>query len=271
MMNSRTGDAIDAALAQERPAFVAYLPVGFPSVDLSIKAAQQVVAAGADVIELGFPYSDPTMDGAVIQHAAQLALDNGLRRGDVFRAVEEVAESGAAVLVMTYYNPVFKYGVENFSRDLHNAGGAGLITPDLIPEEAAEWIGVADNYDLDKVFLIAPSSTDARIKLTCENTRGFVYAASRMGVTGVQNDVGSDAPSLVQRARSLGAQRVGVGIGVSNAQQAHTVGGYADAVIVGSALVQSLMGEGAPNELLDNVSSTAADIFTGVESAKRAQ
>ncbi|WP_235001790.1 tryptophan synthase subunit alpha [Arcanobacterium ihumii] len=266
-MAIRTGETIDAALANGRPAFIGYLPVGFPTVDRSIEAAKQIVASGVDVVELGFPYTDPTMDGSVIQHAAQQALDNGVKRGDIFRAVEKVSDSGAAVVVMTYYNLVFKYGVDNFARDLAQAGGAGLIIPDLIPEEATDWMEVSDSYNLDRIFLVAPLSTDERIRLTAEASRGFVYAASRMGVTGVQSSVGSDAENLVERARKQGARRVAVGIGVSTPDQAKEVGRFADGVIVGSALVKALEGDDYI-ESLDRLSKVTSDIFSGVEQAR---
>jgi tryptophan synthase alpha chain len=234
------GAAIDDARAEGRAALVIYLPVGYPDVEASIEAARTAVAAGADIIELGLPYSDPGMDGTVVAAAAQHALDGGVRIAHVMRAVEEVAATGAAVLVMTYYNPVLRYGVERFARDIAAAGGAGLITPDLIPDEAGEWIPAADDHGLDKVFLVAPSSTPERLELTAKASRGFVYAASTMGVTGVRAAVGSQAEALVARTRAAGAERVCVGIGVSSAAQAAEVAGYADGVIVGSAAVRAL-------------------------------
>ncbi len=268
-MSVYSGDVIDRALAEGHPAFIGYLPVGYPSVQGSIDAAKAIVDAGVDIIELGFPYSDPSMDGTIIQEAAQAALDRGVKRADMFRAVEEVASTGAAVLIMTYFNPVLRYGVDNFARDLANAGGAGLITPDLIPEEAGEWIAAADEYGLDKVFLVAPSSTNERISITAKASRGFVYAASRMGVTGVQSDVGSDAEGLVQRARTQGAERVAVGIGVSNKEQALEVGSYADGVIVGSALVKALLDNDAdPKAGISAITAVAADIAEGIHTAR---
>ncbi|WP_324652847.1 tryptophan synthase subunit alpha [Georgenia sp. H159] len=236
----RSGAVIDAALAEGRKALVVYLPVGFPTVAGSVEAARTAVDAGADVVELGLPYSDPGMDGEVIQHATTQALAQGTRVTDVLHAVEEVARTGAAVLVMTYYNPVLRYGVERFARDLANAGGAGLITPDLVPDEADTWVSAADAHDLDKVFLVAPSSTDARLAMTATASRGFVYAASTMGVTGVRSAVDTHARELVSRTREAGAARVCVGLGVSTGEQAAEVAGYADGVIVGSALVRTL-------------------------------
>src|SRR5690606_2823106 len=185
----RSAEAIDAALAGSRKALVVYLPVGYPTVEGSVAAARTAVAAGADVVELGLPYSDPGMDGEVIQRATTQALAQGTRVTDVLRAVEQVAATGAGVLVMTYYNPVLRYGVERFARDLASAGGAGLITPDLFPDEADQWVAAADAHDLDKVFLVAPSSTDERLAMTAAASRGFVYAASTMGVTGVRSAV----------------------------------------------------------------------------------
>ncbi len=237
---SRTAAAIDAATARGAAALVGYLPVGFPDVDASIEAARAMLDAGADVVELGLPYSDPGMDGEVIQRAVQHALDGGTRTRHVLRAVEEVAATGAAVLVMTYWNPVLRYGVEAFARDLAAAGGAGLITPDLIPDEAGEWLAASDARGLDRVFLVAPSSTPERLARTALASRGFVYAASTMGVTGTRAAIGSRAEALVAAARAAGAERVCVGLGVSSGAQAHEIARYADGVIVGSALVRAL-------------------------------
>ncbi|WP_022916452.1 tryptophan synthase subunit alpha [Ruania albidiflava] len=236
-----TAGALEAARSEGRAALIVYLPVGYPDVDGSIEAARTAVAAGADIVELGLPYSDPGMDGVVIQQAVQAALDGGTRIRDVLRAVREVAATGAPTLVMTYYNPVLRYGVDAFAAALAEAGGAGLITPDLIPDEAGEWIAAADAHGLDKVFLVAPSSTTERLHLTAAASRGFVYAASTMGVTGTRATVGEKAQQLVQDTRAAGAQRVCVGLGVSTADQAAEVAGYADGVIVGSALVRTLI------------------------------
>lgn len=259
-MSRTSAAAIDAARAEGRAALVIYLPVGFPDVATSVAAAQAAVRAGADLIELGLPYSDPGMDGPVVAAAAQRALDGGVRISDVMHAVEAVAGTGAATLVMTYYNPVFRYGVEAFARDLGAAGGAGLITPDLIPDEAGEWVAAADAHDLDKVFLVAPSSTPERLAMTAAACRGFVYAASTMGVTGVRDAVGGSAAELVARTRAAGAERVGVGIGVSTRAQAAEVASFADAVIVGSAAVRAL-GDGG----IESLTALVAELRSGVE------
>jgi tryptophan synthase alpha chain len=200
-----------------------------------------LVDNGCDVIEVGLPYSDPVMDGPTIQAAAQQALERGVRTTDVLRTVEAVAATGAPVLVMTYWNPVERYGVERFAADLAGAGGSGLITPDLVPEEAAEWVAAADSHDLDKVFLVAPSSTDARLEMTVASCRGFVYATAVMGVTGAREATSQLAAPLVQRAQALTDLPVGVGLGVSDGDQAAEVASYADGVIVGSAFVRRLL------------------------------
>ncbi|MEZ0493014.1 tryptophan synthase subunit alpha [Kineococcus sp. TBRC 1896] len=256
--------AVDDAKAEGRAALVAYLPVGYPDVDGSIEAAKAAVAGGADVVELGLPYSDPTMDGATIQRAAEVCLANRTRPADVLRAVEEVASTGAAVLVMTYWPPVDRYGVERWAADLANAGGAGLITPDLIPDEAAGWLAASQEHDLERVFLVAPSSTDARLETTVRASRGFVYAASLMGVTGTRATVGAGAADLVRRTRAAGAERVCVGLGVSTPAQATEVAGYADGVIVGSAFVQRLLDADSPAAGARAVGQLAEELSAGV-------
>jgi tryptophan synthase alpha chain len=245
---ARTGPCIDAAREQGRAVLVGYLPVGFPDLGTSVAAARAMVEAGVDVVELGLPYSDPVMDGPLIQQAAGAALQGGTRTRDVLTAVEQVAQTGAPVLVMSYWNPVLRYGVDAFARDLAAAGGAGLITPDLIPDEAADWLAASDAHDLDRVFLVAPSSTPQRLRSTAEACRGFVYAASTMGVTGLREQVGQAARRLVEDTRAAGADRVCVGLGVSNADQAAQVAAYADGVIAGSALVRALTADSQHGE-----------------------
>jgi tryptophan synthase alpha chain len=207
----------------------------------AIEAARAMAAAGADVIEVGLPYSDPLMDGPVIAEAVQRALAAGTRVADVLRTVEAVAASGVPVLVMTYWNPVDRYGVRAFARDLAAAGGSGLITPDLTIEEAGSWLDAASEHDLDRVFLVAPSSTGERIATVTRACRGFVYAASLMGTTGARDAVSGDAAGLVARTREHTDLPVAVGLGVSTGLQAAQVAAFADGVIVGSAFVRRLL------------------------------
>ncbi len=247
-----TADAFAKAQADGRAALIGYLPAGFPDVDGGIEALRVMVDAGCDVIEIGLPYSDPVMDGPTIQAAAQQALDGGVRTRDVLRTVEAVAATGVPTLVMTYWNPVEHYGrvsgrshghsgAERFAADLASAGGAGLITPDLTPDSGEDWIAAADAHDLDKVFLVAPSSTDERIAMTTAACRGFVYATAVMGVTGARTTTSDLAGPLVARARTTTQLPIGVGLGVSNGDQAAEVAAYADGVIVGSAFVRTLL------------------------------
>jgi tryptophan synthase alpha chain len=249
-----------------RPALVGYLMVGYPDVDTSIAAMRAMVEGGVDIIEVGVPYSDPLMDGPVIQHADEVALAGGTRTRDVFRAVEGVVDAGAQALVMTYWNPVEQYGISRFAADLAAAGGAGLITPDLIPDEAALWIAAAEESDLDRVFLVAPSSTPARLAATARACRGFVYAASTMGVTGARATVGDAARVLVERTREVTDLPVCVGLGVSNGAQAAEVGAFADGVIVGSALVRCLTDAPSATAGIDAVREVSAELAAGVHS-----
>ncbi len=265
---SQTAAVIDAARKAGRAALMIYLPVGYPNLDLSIKAAKTAVAAGADIIELGLPYTDPGMDGPVIEAAAQHALAQGVRISDVFDAVAEVSSTGAPTLVMTYYNPVFRYGVDRFAADLASHGGAGLITADLTPDEAGPWVQAADRHDLDKVFVVAPSSTDERLKVAAEAGRGFLYAASTMGVTGTRESVGEAAQDLVQRCRAAGAERVCVGLGVSNEKQAAQVARYADGVIVGSAAVKALASSADETEALAALETLIGELARGVRAGR---
>jgi tryptophan synthase alpha chain len=266
--------AFEKARADGRAALVGYLPAGFPDIAGGIEAMRVMVDSGCDIIEVGLPYSDPVMDGPTIQAAAQQALERGVRTADVLRTVEAVAATGTPTVVMTYWNPVERYGVERFARDLAAAGGAGLITPDLTPDSDPQWPAAADAHDLDKVYLVAPSSTDARIAMTVANCRGFVYATAVMGVTGARATTSDLAGPLVARTKAavsdLGADLpVGVGLGVSNGDQAAEVAAYADGVIVGSAFVRTLLdhpGDGAADRAagMRALSALTEDLADGV-------
>jgi tryptophan synthase alpha chain len=257
-------DALQKARADGRSALIGYLPVGYPSVAVSIDAMRAMVSGGADVIEVGVPYSDPVMDGPTIQRAAEVALGNGVNISDALSAVAAVTEAGAAAVVMSYWNPIERYGVERFAADLATAGGSGAITPDLIPEEAAGWMASADAHGLDRIFLVAPSSTDARVISTVAASRGFVYAASTMGVTGARSSVSGAAQSLVARVRRLAPDLpVCVGLGVSDGDQAAEVAAFADGVIVGSAFVRRLL-DSPDADGVDAVRALAVELAAGV-------
>ncbi len=237
---SRLAGVFEACRAESRAALIGYLPTGFPDVSTSISAMTALVESGCDIIEVGIPYSDPGMDGPTIAAATEAALQGGVRVRDSLAAVEAISKAGGRAVVMTYWNLVLKWGVDAFARDLASAGGLGLITPDLIPDEAEEWLEVSDARDLDRVFLVAPSSTPERLAATAAASRGFVYAASTMGVTGARDAVSTAAPELVARVRAVSDIPVGVGLGVRSREQAAQIGAYADGVIVGSALVSAL-------------------------------
>ena len=244
---SPVASTIAAAKSERAGALVGYLPVGFPSLDASIDAAVALVENGVDVLELGLPYSDPVMDGPVIQAATVAALEAGVRLRDAFTAVERIrSRVDAPVLVMTYWNPVLQYGVDRFADDLVSAGGAGLITPDLTVDSGADWLATSDRTGLDRVFLAAPTSTDERLRLAVDSSRGFVYTVSTMGITGARADLGTAARALVARLREQGADSLAVGIGVSTADQIAEILSYADGAIVGSALVKALADGGVP-------------------------
>jgi tryptophan synthase alpha chain len=231
-------DVFDGCRADGRGALVGYLPAGYPTVDRSVELLSAMVDGGCDLLEIGVPYSDPVIDGPTIQAAAETALRAGTRLRDVFSVVERVSAAGGRAVVMTYFNPVLRYGVDAFARDLAAAGGLGLITPDLIPEEAGEWLAASDAHGLSRTFLVAPSSSEERIASTVAATRGFLYAASTMGVTGARDAVASAAPELVERCRRHTEDLpIGVGLGVRSADQAAEVAEFADGVIVGSAFV----------------------------------
>jgi tryptophan synthase alpha chain len=271
-----TGTAIAQVRASGRGALVGYLPVGYPSVEISLRALRALTgegqSAGVDLVEVGIPYSDPMMDGVTIQRAGTRALQRGVRTRDAFAAVEAVAGAGTPAVVMTYWNLIEHYGPMRFARDLAQAGGAGAITPDLTPDEAEEWFAVSDAHDLDRIFLVSPSSTDDRLARTVAACRGWVYATSVMGVTGARAQTSSAAPTLVSRIRAADrSAMVGVGLGVSDGTQARQVTAYADAVVVGSALVKTLLDAedaGRPDDL-SRLRTVVADLAEGVRGPER--
>jgi tryptophan synthase alpha chain len=258
------GPALAAAREQGRAALIGYLPVGYPDVATSVEAMVAMVEGGVDVVEVGVPYSDPLMDGPVIQHAVEAALRGGARPADAIAAGAAVVAAGAPALLMLYWNTVDRYGVPRFAADLAAAGVSGLITPDLIPDEAADWSAAADAHDLDKVFLVAPSSTDVRLRMTAQASRGFVYVASTMGVTGLRTSVGDAAKILVDRTRQVTDLPLCVGLGVSTAAQASEVAGFADGVIVGTAFVRAL-GDGGVPAVRDLAAELAAGVRAGAQ------
>jgi len=268
-----TGQVFADVRATGRGALVGFLHVGYPDVPTSLQALRALTgegdSPGVDLVEVGMPYSDPMMDGVTVQRAGTRALERGVRTRDAFAAVEAVAATGTPAVVMTYWNLIERYGPDRFARDLASAGGAGAITPDLTPDEAAQWLSVSDAHGLDRIFLVSPSSTDERLVSTVEACRGWVYATAVMGVTGARSETSSAAPELVRRIRaSCPTAFAGVGLGVSNGDQAREVAEFADAVIVGSALVKTLLeaeDAGTPDDLR-RLRAAVADLADGVRS-----
>lgn len=258
-------EAFARARSQDRAALIAYLPAGFPDKVTSVRIIREMIAAGADIVEVGIPYSDPLMDGPIICQAAEVALQQGTTTDDALDVVAEVAGDDAAIVMMTYWNLIDHYGAQRFAARLADVGGAGVITPDLTPEEGAEWIAACDAHGLSHIFLVAPSSTPARLATVAGAARGFVYAASVMGVTGVRQSVGEHAQQLVTDVRRVTDQPVAVGIGVSTGAQAHDVAGFADGVIVGSAFVRRVLEAPDDDAAVQSVGELTRELAAGVK------
>jgi tryptophan synthase alpha chain len=261
--------ALARARQQNRAALIGYLPAGFPTVNGGIAAIQAVLSSGADVVEVGLPYSDPVLDGPVIQTADDIALRGGVRVSDVIRTVREAHRAtGKPLLVMSYWNPIARYGIERFASELAEAGGAGCVLPDLPVQESAPWRDHAAGHGLATVFVVAPSSTDERLREITAAGSGFVYASALMGVTGTRASVSDAAGALVRRVRATTELPVCVGIGISNAAQAARVAGFADGVIVGAALVKAILD--APDQAagLAAVRKLTAELADGVRRAQ---
>ena len=233
-------EIFEKARAEGRAALVGYLPAGYPTVDGSVEMLSALVEGGCDLLEVGVPYSDPVMDGPTIQAAADIALRGGVRLRDVFRVVERVSAAGGRAVVMTYFNPVLRYGPARLAREAVESGVDGVLVTDLPPEEAGGWIGLARETGLDTVFLAAPTSSDARLGLVAGASRGFVYAVSRTGVTGETHILSDDARPLVRRLKSLTDAPVALGFGIATPEQVRAAAEVADGVVVGSALVRFL-------------------------------
>ena len=256
--------AFARARAEGRAALIGYLPAGFPTPAEGVALINAMVEAGVDIVEVGLPYSDPLMDGPDIQAAVDLALRAGTTTDVVLDTVAQVTAAGATAVVMTYWNPIERYGVDRFAERLAAAGGHGVITPDLTPEEAGPWITATATQGLDRIFLVAPSSTDDRISVVASVTSGFLYAASTMGVTGARSQVSSAAPALVARSRVVTDLPIAVGLGVSTGEQARELAAYADGVIVGSAFVRRILTARDHGSAVSGVADLAAELAAGV-------
>jgi tryptophan synthase alpha chain len=267
-MTTPLDDLFVKTRAENRAALIAYIPAGFPSIEGCKKVIQAFVDGGVDAIEIGFPYSDPVMYGPTIQAAADRSLAQGTGAKEVFQALKVATDAGVAAVVMTYWNPIEKYGVEKFAQSIADNGGSGVITPDLTIEESASWKEAVEKIGINPIYVVAPSTTDARLPKVTSRCSGFVYAASLMGVTGTRTSVSSGAPDLVARIRTTTDLPIAVGLGVSTREQAKGVAGYADGVIVGSAFINALLD--APNEEagLLAVKTLASELALGVREGR---
>jgi len=250
--------------SENRAALIGYLPAGFPTIEGAASVIAAMVEGGVDAIEIGYPYSDPVMDGPVIQRAAEDALKHGTSAKDVFNLLAATTSLGVPGVVMTYWNPIERYGVENFAHSLKQAGGSGVITPDLTIEESSKWAAAATSEGINRIYVVAPSTSDSRMPLVTEQCSGFIYAASLMGVTGTRNSVSGDARDLVARIRSTSDLPIAVGLGVSNAVQAREVAEYADGVIVGSAFIREVQESDSLEESCTRVRELAQSLAAGV-------
>jgi tryptophan synthase alpha chain len=224
-----------------KPGLVAYITCGDPNLEVSRDVALAAIAAGADVIELGVPFSDPVADGPVIQRASERALRQGTNLDSVLQVAKEIREqSDAGLIVFSYMNPILQFGIERFCASLAAVGVNGALLTDLPVEEAGDYLRAMKNRRLAPVFLAAPTSTDQRLRDIARHSRGFIYAISRTGITGARQEVAGDARPLVDRLRGLTQLPIAVGFGISNAEQFAEVGSFADAVVIGSAIVQTV-------------------------------
>ena len=250
--------------SENRAALIAYIPAGFPTIKDCHRVIEAFIAGGVDAIEIGFPYSDPVMDGPTIQAAAVTALNNGTGAEDVLDALEIASKSGVPAVVMTYWNPIEKYGVEKFASAISARGGSGVIHPDITIEESAAWLSAAGDSAINPIFVVAPSTSDDRLAKVTSKSGGFVYAASIMGVTGARAQVSGGAADLVARVRKVSDLPVAVGLGVSTREQAKGVAEYADGVIVGSAFVKAILDAPSLDAGLLAVTELARELSLGV-------
>jgi tryptophan synthase alpha chain len=250
--------------SEKRAALIAYIPAGFPTIEGCHQIISAFVEGGVDAIEIGFPYSDPVMDGPTIQAAAVTALDNGTSAHDVLDALEVAVKSGTPAVVMTYWNPIEKFGVDKFAAAISERGGSGVIHPDITIEESAPWLKAATESEINPIYVVALSTSDERLSKVTSKCGGFVYAASIMGVTGARASVASGTEGLVARIRKTTDLPVAVGLGVSTREQAREVAAYADGVIVGSAFVKAILDAPSFEAGLKSVTALARELSLGV-------
>ena len=235
---SRIAEAFASLKKEGKRGFIPFIVAGDPDLATTADLLIELTRAGATIIELGIPFSDPMADGPVIQRASERALRHGFGLAEVFEMISQARKAtNVPVVLFSYFNPLLQFGMERLAREASNAGVDAVLVTDLAPEEAQPFMQALRKENLDLIFLVAPTSTDERLRMISERASGFIYAVSRAGVTGARDDVSLQAKELVARVRLISELPVAVGFGISNAQQVAGVWRYADAAVVGSAIV----------------------------------
>ena len=265
-LNTKLSELFAKTKAEKRAALIGYLPAGFPSKLESIEFIKAMIDGGVDAVEVGFPYSDPVMDGPIIQQASEISLHNKTKAEDVLSLQADVARLNVPAVVMSYWNPIERYGSDKFLTKMKSINGAGVITPDLTIDESEDWITNCRTTEIDSIFVVAPNTSDERLAQVTNLCTGFIYAASIMGVTGTRIAVSSQAKDLVTRIRKFSNLPVAVGLGVSNREQAKEVAQYADGVIVGSAFIKLILANTDKQKALADVKQLAQQLSEGVRS-----
>ncbi len=251
---SRIAETFAKLKRQKRGGFIPFITAGDPDLATTENLIVALASNGADIIEVGVPFSDPVADGVVIQRASERALRKGVNLKDALTCIEAAQKRiSVPVVLFSYFNPLLQYGIERLAGDAKRAGVDGVLVTDLILEEAAEWSAILSKHELDPIYLIAPTTSDRRLKLIAAQARGFIYAVSRAGVTGARTELSDDAEKLVERVRNVTDLPVAVGFGISNAEQVRDVWRYADAAVVGSAIVKEIERLSGEEDLVEHV------------------
>lgn len=260
-MKSPITEAFEKARAAGSCAFIPFMTGGFPDMPTCYELVKALDDAGADVIEVGLPFSDPLADGPTIQKAGRVALDNGTTPETVLHMIAELRpDIKAPIVLMTYLNPVMRMGFERFAKRCEESGVAGTIIPDLPVEEAASWLNAARKHGIDTIFMAAPTTTPDRARRIASDSSGFLYYVSMTGVTGSAFVLSDETRTKISQLREIAPVPVAVGFGISTASQAKALAGVADGVIVGSALIRAVQDRESPEEQIASVSSLAADL-----------
>ena len=269
-MTSRISARFDLLKAEGKKAFIPYLTAGDPDLETTERLLIALADAGADVIELGVPFSDPMADGPVIQRASERALQNSIGVADILPLVERFRkQSDIPIVLFTYFNPLLQLACDNRARTLREAGIDGILVTDLIPEEASSVVAEMREEGIDTIFLVAPTSTDERMRLISQSAMGFIYLVARRGVTGVRETVGQDVRSIVERLRLYSHLPVAVGFGVSTREHVNEVWSYADAAVVGSRIVLEIEEHLASPDLVERVGRLVAELRAPVDHLSR--